>query len=44
MFLAVNEWTPPRPTEEPAVRIVRYRTVGDSQLHRCGASDARSVE
>ena len=43
MFLAVNEWVAPRPTEEPAVRIIRYRTVGDASCTGAVASDARSV-
>jgi sulfate adenylyltransferase subunit 2 len=43
MFLAVNDWVSPRPTEEPAVRTIRYRTVGDASCTGAVASDARSV-
>jgi sulfate adenylyltransferase subunit 2 len=43
MYLAVNDWVAPRSTEEPAVRTIRYRTVGDASCTGAVASGARSV-
>lgn len=44
MLYAVNEFFPLRPGEAPAVRRVRYRTVGDASCTAAVPSEADTVE
>lgn len=44
MLYAVNEFLPLRDGEQPKVRRVRYRTVGDASCTAAVASDADTVE
>ena len=44
MLYVVNDFIPMRPGEEPEIRRVRYRTVGDANLTAAVESDADTVE
>jgi sulfate adenylyltransferase subunit 2 len=44
MLYAVNEFLPARAGEQPAMRRVRYRTVGDATCTAAVASDAETIE
>jgi sulfate adenylyltransferase subunit 2 len=44
MLYAVNEFTPPRDGEVPALKRVRYRTIGDANLTAAVESEADTME